>query len=30
MPSGRMLIWTALISAGVYIGLERYKATKGA
>lgn len=28
MPSGRMIVWSALIAAGVYIGMERYKASK--
>jgi hypothetical protein len=30
MPNGKFIIYTALISLGVVVGLERYRAAKGA
>lgn len=29
MPSGKLILWMALVSGAVYVGLERYKASKG-
>jgi hypothetical protein len=28
MPNGRSLLWMALVAAGVFVGIERYKASK--
>lgn len=28
MPNGKLILWMALVSAGVYVGIERYKASK--
>lgn len=30
MPNPRLMLWMALISGAVFIGIEHYKAKKGA
>ena len=30
MPSGKFILWSALVAAGVYFGMQKYAASKGA